>query len=201
MDEAEFQALYGRWEPLTPHQVRDLFADAPFRWWIAGGHALELGGAASRPHDDVDVAVLFDDLPALREWLRDYHLWEAHSGGLRPLLAGEDLQPEREQLWLRRDANHPWLADIVLTPSEDGSWLFKKDRRISLPLDEVGSTTDGVSFLKPHVALLHKAHLTRDKDAADFDAVLPHLEHAARRWLDDALALYKPEHPWRERLR
>src|SRR5438067_1346887 len=106
MDEAEFQALYGRWEPLTPHQVRDLLADAPIRWWIAGGYALELGGAAPRPHDDIDVAVLFDDLPVLRERLSAFHLWEAHDG-LRPLLPGEELRPEREQLWLRRDASEP----------------------------------------------------------------------------------------------
>jgi hypothetical protein len=199
MDEAEFQALYGRWEPLTPHQVRDLFAGAPVRWWIAGGHALALGGAAARPHEDVDIAVLLDDLPALREHLRDFHLWEAHDG-IRPLRAGEELRPDREQLWLRRNASEPWLADIVLTPSENGRWLFKKDRRISLPLDDVGDMHDGVSCLKPQVALLHKAHLGRDKDEADFASLLPTLGEDARRWLDDALALYKPDHPWREYL-
>lgn len=200
MDEAEFQALYGRWQPLVPAQVRDLFAGAPFRWWLAGGWALELGGAASRRHDDIDVAVAFDDLAPLREWLCDFHLWEAHGGALRPLLPGEELRPEREQLWVRRDASQPWLADVVLTPVRDGRWIFKKDGRITRPLDEALQARDGIPHLRPEIAILHKAHLAREKDEADFASLLPVLDGSGRHWLADALALYLPGHPWRDRL-
>ena len=100
MDEQEFQALYGRWQPFTPAEVRGLLARAPFRWWLAGGWALELAGAAPRRHEDIDVGVSFDDLEAVREAFRDFHLWEAHEG-LRPLLPGEELRAGREQLWVR----------------------------------------------------------------------------------------------------
>src|SRR3954452_10099875 len=201
MDEAEFQALYGRWSPLRPAEVRDLFAEAPFRWWIAGGWAAELAGAAPREHADTDVAVLFGDLAALRARLADFHLWEAHSGSLRPLLPGEELTSEREQLWLRRTADDPWLADFLLTPSDDGRWLCKRDHRISLPLAELGATTDdGVHYLRPEVVLLMKAKHVRPKDEADFASLLPQLDDRARAWLDEALALAHPEHPWRERL-
>lgn len=202
MDEHEFQRVYGRWEPLTPAEVQALFAGAPFRWWLAGGWAIELAGGPPRTHGDTDVVVLLDDLPAIRAHLAGYHLWEAHDGSLRPLLPGEDLREEREQLWVRRDAAQPWLADLLLTPSKDGRWLFKRDHRISLPLDELGATTgDGVSYLRPEVVLLHKARATRDKDDADFDAILPRLAAPARSWLDDALSIAHHEHPWRARLR
>jgi aminoglycoside-2''-adenylyltransferase len=198
--EAVFQALYGPWTPLTPGEVGDLFANAPFRWWIGGGWALELDGSARRRHEDIDIVVLLADVDAVRAQLAAFHLWEAHDGTLRPLLPGETLTPEREQLWVRRNAMEPWLADVVLAPSEGGRWLFKKDHRISLPLDDVGVTRDGVPFLKPEVALLHKAHSSRNKDESDFAAVLPALERPARAWLDGALAVYRPEHAWRERL-
>lgn len=197
MDEAEFQNIYGRWEPPDPAGARRVFADAPFRWWIAGGWALDVATGATRDHGDTDVVVLFDDLEAIRAHFGDFHLWEAHDGSLRPLLAGEDLRPDREQLWVRRDAASPWLVDLLLTPSEDGRWLFKRDRAISLPLDELGDE----NVLRPEVVLLHKARANRAKDAADFDRTLPVLAAPARRWLDDALARHLPDHPWRARLR
>lgn len=202
MDDAELERLYGRWQPLTPPEAQALFAGAPFRWWLAGGWAIELAGGPPRAHGDTDVVVLFDDLDAIRAHLAGYHLWEAHDGSLRPLLSGEDLRDEREQLWVRRDATQPWLVDLLLTPSATGRWLFKRDHRISLPLDDLGATTeDGVPYLRPEVVLLHKARATRDKDDADFDAILPRLDTAARTWLDHALALVHPEHPWRARVR
>ena len=99
-----------------------------------------------------------------------------------------------------RDASHPWLADIVLTPTHGGRWVFKKDNRITLPLDHALAARDGVEYLKPEIAILHKAHLMRQKDEADFDSLLPALDDRARDWLDNALALYLPAHPWRTRL-
>jgi hypothetical protein len=200
VDEAEFQLLYGRWQPLPPLEVRDLFAGAPFRWWVAGGWAIELATGVERKHDDTDVVVFFDDLPDIRAWLAGFHLWEAHDGALRPLLPGEGLREEREQLWVRRNAGEPWLVDLLLSPSEDGRWLYKRDHRISLPVDELGATKDGISYLQAQVALLHKAKATRDKDEADFESALPLLGSRERAWLDEALALAHPDHPWRARL-
>ena len=149
MDEQEFQALYGRWQPFTPAEVRGLLARAPFRWWLAGGWALELAGAPPRRHEDIDVGVSFDDLEAVREAFRDFHLWEAHEG-LRPLLPGEELRAGREQLWVRSDASHPWRADIVLTPTRGGRWVFKKGNRITLPLDNALAAKDGIEYLPEH---------------------------------------------------
>ena len=88
--EGELQRLYGRWAPLLPREVARLFEGAPFPWWIGGGWAAEASGAPPRPHADTDVVVLFDDLAAVRSWLADFHLWEAHAGSLRPLLPDDD---------------------------------------------------------------------------------------------------------------
>ena len=56
---------------------------------------------------------------------------------------------------------------------------------------------EGVPYLAPEVQLYAKAHDTRPKDEQDFEAALPVLGAAQRRWLADALP---PEHPWRARL-
>jgi Aminoglycoside-2''-adenylyltransferase len=197
LSDSELERLYGRWEPLTPQELVPLFDGAPFRWWIAGGWATEACGAPPRKHADIDVVVLFDDLPAIRSWLSDFHLWEAHAGTLRPLLPGDELRAEREGVWVRRDADHPWFFDLLLTRTEDGRWLFKRDARISLPLDDLGRTIRGIPYLRPSVVLLHKAKALREKDQADFEGILPVLDDNEREWLDNALAIAHPDHPWR----
>lgn len=173
------------------------FGAAPFPWWVAGGWAAEAGGAAPRPHEDTDLAVLRRDLDALRGWLADHHLWEAHDGSLRPLRPASDLSPGREQLWVRRNAASPWVVDVLLTPADGDTWIFKRDERIRLPLGRVGWVApDRVRYLSPEVVLLFKAKGRRPKDDMDFRSLLPRLADDARRWLHDALAVAHPGHPW-----
>src|SRR5207342_149782 len=88
-------------------RVAELFRGPSVRWWIAGGRAAR-AGAPDRHHEDIDVAVRIDDLDGLRKDLSDWHLWEANSGTLRPLLPGDHLTEGCEQLWARRNAQHPW---------------------------------------------------------------------------------------------
>jgi hypothetical protein len=179
LDEESFQALYGRWDPLDPGQVAELFAGSPVRWWVAGGRAARIG-AAPRPHEDTDIAVSRSDLDELREALSGWHLWEANDGTLRPVLAGQPLTTGCEQLWLRRAAEHPWRLDIQLDPS-DQEWVFKRDTSIRLPWPRAQQTIDGVRYLRPEIALLYKARLDRPKDRADLAAAA--LDAGARAWL------------------
>ena len=60
----------GPWEPLPLVDATSLFQGAPFRWWVCGGHALELHlGRSWRTHDDIDIGICLDDARALRSWL------------------------------------------------------------------------------------------------------------------------------------
>ena len=65
LDEDAFQSLHGRWEPLEPGQVAEMFSGSSVRWWIAGGRAAR-AGAPPRWHADTDVAFRLDDLDELR---------------------------------------------------------------------------------------------------------------------------------------
>lgn len=195
LDEAAFQALYGRWDPPSPAQVAALLAGSPagcrVRWWIAGGRAAR-AGAPARQHDDTDIAVRLSDLDRLRTQLSGWHLWEASSGTLRPLLPGDRLTPGCEQLWARRDAQHPWELDLLLDRS-DAEWVFKRDSRVRLPWPRALHEVDSVPHLRPEVALLHKAHLDRPKDRADLAAA--RLTPDAREWLAGTLDLLG-HHDW-----
>jgi len=197
LDDKAFQRLYGPWQAWPPAEVAERFAGAPFTWWIVGGWSLDVGSARRREHEDTDIAVLAGELQAVRTWLRDFHLWEADSGSLRPLLPDLPITPLCQQLWMRRDAMSPWLLDLPLAPAADDRWLYKRDHRVQLPLSEVVVTgPGGVPYQRPEITLLFKARLQRPKDEADFAATLPTLGVAARRWLYDSLSLTEPGHPW-----
>src|SRR5215470_4527838 len=179
LDEEAFQALYGRWAPMEPAEVAALFGSSSVRWWIAGGRAARVG-AQPRHHEDTDVAVRIDDLEELREDFSDWHLWEANSGTLRPLLPGAAVTEKCEQLWARRNAQQPWQLDLLLDRSRD-EWVFKRDARAHVPWQRALHTVNGIPYLRPEIALLHKAHLDRPKDRADLAAA--QLDPDSRAWL------------------
>jgi hypothetical protein len=183
LDEEAFQLLYGRWDPLEPEQVADLLSSASVRWWIVGGRAAR-AGAPPRHHDDTDVAVRAGDLGELRKALSAWHLWEANSGTLRPLLPGTALTEGCDGLWARRNAQQPWQLDLLLDRSGD-EWVFKHDPRAHLPWPRALHTVNGIPYLRPELALLHKAHLDRPKDRVDLAAA--QLDPDSRAWLADML--------------
>ncbi|WP_285664660.1 nucleotidyltransferase domain-containing protein [Actinorhabdospora filicis] len=200
MDFATFQSIYGPWAAPDPAGAAALLAGAPFRWWVAGGWALDAFTGVSRFHEDIDVVVLRRDLPAIREFFAGRHLWTAHAGAIRPLLPEWELEEEREQLWLRDDAYSPWLLDVLLTPDDGERLLFKRDHAIGLPLERAGWERDGVRYLAPELALLYKARMMREKDEHDFAAAEPGLTTAARSWLRESIERHLPGHGWLQRL-
>lgn len=198
----EFQRIYGPVRALSPAEAGVLFDGAPLRWWVAGGWSVELGAEPRRFHEDLEIAVPRDDVPALREWLRDYHLWDTHDARLQFLARDMAVPMDHGQLWLRRDAYSPWLLDVMLTPVTGDTWFYKRDDRISRPLDYVVRVgADGIPYQRPEITLLFKARRRWEKDEADFSAIAPQLAVTERAWLRDAIALTEPaRHPWLERL-
>jgi hypothetical protein len=185
LEKDALQSLYGRWDPLEPAEVAALLAEADVHWYIAGGRAARVG-ACPRSHDDTDVIIRVGDVENLRAVLAGWHLWEVNSGALRPLLPGLPLSEGCEQFWARLDASHPWQLDMPLdVRSTDSEWIFKRDGSVRLPWDRALHTVDGVTYLRPELALLHKARLDRPKDRADLAAAV--LAPDARAWLADTL--------------
>ncbi len=202
LSEEEFQAIYGRLAPMSVAELAQTLEGAPFRWWIVGGWSTELDDQPRRDHVDLEISVARDDLDALRAWLPDHHFWDIHDGMLHFLKPGAGITDEQhEQVWVRRDAFSPWILDVLLTPVDGDTWLYKRDRRLSLPMREVIVERDGVPYQRPEIALLFKARRRAPRDEEDYAAVAPTLAEEARTWLRDAIALSEPPgHPWLARL-
>jgi hypothetical protein len=202
-EDLAFLDVYGDWDPLTPTELGHLMGGFPDPWWVAGGYAVEAFTGVARRHEDIDMVVFSDSVPALRAHLGEtFHLWSNHGGTFRII---DDVHPEplhqSSQIWMRRDARSPWRLDCLLNPSVDGRWQSTRDRGFVADLDAVTWVAgDGVRDLNPEVALLFKAKQHRAKDEIDLESAWPLLTVQLRSWLRDAVLRLHPDHPWQHRL-
>jgi hypothetical protein len=144
------------------------------------------------------------DLPLLRRHLAGrLDVWTADDGTLRPLLPSDDpdgaadtvLPAGRGQVWVRPSGAEPWEYDILLMTGDRDTWEFKRDRRIRLPLDDIGWSREGVHYLRPEIQLLLSPG-PPSEDQCDCDAALPLLNRESLVWLRESLELVHPGHRW-----
>jgi hypothetical protein len=75
----------GSWDPLPLPELTEIFKSAPFRWWVAGGTAIDLFlERVTRFHDDLDVEVLRADQIKVQRLLAPWDMHIAQDGRLRP---------------------------------------------------------------------------------------------------------------------
>jgi hypothetical protein len=193
----------GEWRALSAAELRAILERQPARWWIAGGHALELfAGRSWRAHGDLDAGILRADQPRMFAALaRDWELHAAHDGRLTRLRPGEVAAPEANSVWCRSGAREPWRFELLLEASDGDDWVFRRERSLRVPLAElVRRSAGGCPYLRPDVQLLYKAKQPRPHDDADFAAVAPLLDPESHDWLRRALTRVHPGHSWLERL-
>jgi hypothetical protein len=195
---AEAKDALGPWDPITPSDAVHLFERAPFWWAVAGGWAIDIFlGAQTREHHDLDLAIARHEQGLVFETLV-LQGWDVHvaAGGRLTPWRGERLDTADNNLWCRRPGEAAWRFDLVVTEIDDGDWVFRRNPRVRLAIDEA-ITVGAPSFVSPHVQLLFKARHRQAKDDADLAAVLSRLGPERRRWLHDALRVTEgPEHPW-----
>lgn len=190
----------GSWEPLDLDAAVDVFSSADFRWWIGGGHALDLHvGRTWRVHEDTDIGVVRAELGALRALLSGWDLHVA-AGGRLSAWRGEPLAATRHQnnVWCRRGPDGPWALDITIGEGTGVDWIFRRDPTIRAPWDRaVLRTPHGVPYLAPELQLLFKSKDPRPKDDIDAAEVIPALDVIQRTFLAGQL---EPDHPWQQLL-
>ncbi|GID97546.1 hypothetical protein Adi01nite_69580 [Amorphoplanes digitatis] len=177
--------------------IADRLAGIEPAWCVAAGWALDLfRGVQTRPHHDLEIAVPAAGFAQVAPRFGDCDFYTTHDGTVRPATA--DTLRVSHQTWALERATGKWRLDVFREPHDGDVWIFRRDDRIRRPYaDVIRRTPDGIPYLAPEIVLLFKAKSPRDKDEADFRGVLASLDPGARRWLDEALAVISPAHPWR----
>lgn len=191
------------WDPWPPRTITERLGGAAFPWFVAGGWALDLfRGETTRAHEDLEIAVPAGAFPQLPPLFPDMVFWVPQGGSRLAPMSPATLAGESHQTWAWDRSAGCWRFDVFREPHDGHTWICRRDPAIRMPYPEVvRRTADGVPYLVPEIVLLFKAKHVREKDAADFDGVLPLLTAAQRAWLDGALAAVQPGHEWRARLR
>jgi len=185
--------------PFAPvERVADLLRGFSAPWFVAGGWAIDLFlERVTRPHEDVDIALLRRDQAAIRPHLSGWTFTKVVLGERIPWQEGERLQPPVHEIHADRADGDPTRLEFLLDETSGDSWAFRRDRRITRPLMSLGiQAASGVPFLVPEIVLLYKAKDPSAKDHADFELAGPRLAAGQREWLRQTLETCHPGHPW-----
>jgi hypothetical protein len=184
----------------APLAIATLLEGVVAPWWIGGGWAIDLFlGRVTRAHQDVDVVILRRDQERFRRhlgpgWALVYV--QRPGGGRVPWTAGQRLASPIHEIHATAPATGETL-ELLLNEADGSTWHYRRDARITLPLDRLGATSRAViPALAPEVALLYKSKDPRPTDLADLRVALPALDHAAILWLDGAVGQAHPLSPY-----
>lgn len=192
----------GAWIPWRPGEAMKQLGGAPSLWCVAGGWALDLWlGKQTRPHYDLEIAVLRPDFATFRARLSRFDFFVAADGKVFVLPSEASPGSQHHQVWVLDRSAKIWRMDILLEPGDTDTWVFRRDETIRCPRSQmIATTTEGVPYLKPEGVLLYKAKATRPKDEDDFRTCAPLMAFAARTWLKSALVRSYPSHHWIDQL-
>jgi len=200
-----FEPDLEKWDAWRPEEAARRLAGVQAPWYVAAGWAIDLFlGGGYREHEDLEVAIpahRFDEFAAALDGLGMFVVGTPADGWVTPLEHAGDALSGTHQTWAREPETGLWRIDVFREPSDDETWICRRDEWIRMPFAEaILPTGDGIPYARPEIVLLYKARRARDKDEADFAAVLPRLDKSARARLRTWLELVHPGHAWIRRL-
>ncbi len=178
--------------------INDLLGGFSQPWFVAGGWAIDLHvGRVTRPHKDVEIAILRRDQDAIRNHLPkwEFHYVTPGRPGLEPWEKGLRLDPPIHEV----HASGPGKADleILLNESTGGVWRFRRMMEIARPLSKMGHKSEtGLPYLAPEIVLLYKAKEPTDINEQDFQVTRPLLASEASEWFRISVEACYPGHAW-----
>ena len=181
--------------------IAALLSPLPVTWGFCGGWAIDLFlNRITRPHKDVDVAILRADQCTVFNFLhqRGWALEKAVDGSLIPLKEHELLVLPIHTVWCRNIRFQPDFLELLLNEHEGNHFLFRRNRSIRYPLNQAFLISpSGFPILAPEIALLYKSNNLQDaENRSDFQFVLPALNTERKQWLAQALHILSPTHEW-----
>jgi hypothetical protein len=173
------------WRPLSLDEVKNLFVEANFSFWISGGWALDLFlGRQTRPHEDLDISINRRDQSLLRNYLKTWDLQivdPPNSKILRPWQVAEYFDHPFYNVWARKKISEPWNIQFMLCDFDGFEWIYRRNSKIRGPVTEFSWTTpEGLQVLSPVIQLLYKSRSPREKDEVDLQNCLPQLNSNQR---------------------
>ena len=182
-------------------QAAEIFMDYDRPWAVCGGWAIDLFlNRVTRPHKDVDFAVLRKDQLVIQNYLlsRGWTLEKAISGELIPWQQGEWIDLPVHTIWCKNPKASPDFIELLFNEVDEVNFHFRRDTSITLPFEKmIVSSRSDIPILAPEIVLLYKSkNVEASPYVGEFKKVLPHLSAEACDWLIAALRKLYTNHCW-----
>lgn len=121
-------------------QATKLLAAYDRPWGVCGGWAIDLFlNRVTRPHKDVDFAVLRKDQFVIQEYLlsRSWTLEKAVSGQLIPWQKSEWIDLPVHTIWCKNPTASPDFIELLFNEVDEVNFHFRRDTTITLPLEKM----------------------------------------------------------------
>ncbi|WP_305752636.1 nucleotidyltransferase domain-containing protein [Mammaliicoccus sciuri] len=165
-------------------------------WFIAGGWALDLYiGKKTRHHEDIEIGIFRNDQLYLKDYFKGWKFKKIVNGQVYEW-RDEILELPIHEVYVFNENTNEQI-EILLNELNNNEWVYRRDLRITKPLNTTFSYTDlGIPYLNPEIVLLFKTSHTREKDNQDFKFFINQLNDKKREWLSKNLKLTNPNHKW-----
>jgi hypothetical protein len=165
-------------------QLKEFFDKAAFDWCVCSGYAIDLFvGHGTRSHDNLDVAVFWQDKKKIINYMLDrkWGVFEVLGNGVVcELINGSTFSPEKHHLICFTKGNdnchlaslgsdmyqlsldsreHARLdyIEFLFSYKEDDFFLYAYNPAIYRPLQQAVLNKDGTAYLAPEMVLLYKS--------------------------------------------
>lgn len=206
-------------EPVA--RVAALFATFKAPWALCGGWAVDAWlGRITRDHFDVDITIYSEDQGTLFDHLREWTLiphdslvpdskepWDGRELVLPAHIHAAE-SPEVAFAWVNPSAADPdgLKLDLELNKASEDGWVLHPEPRVVYPREAAFAPSRwGMPAVVPAILAFYKATAyfdnpafsgRRPHDETDFRLLWGMLDRDSQRWLRDAVATVRPEHPW-----
>ena len=186
------------WRAWRPEQAAEHLAGVGIDWCVVGGWAIDLWlGRETRPHEDLEIAILRDDFAAIRTHLSGFDLHSVGDGEVRRLAPTTMPPADKHQNWVLdprgervADGHH----DGIRRRANVGVSTRSVDPRAAQP-DDRHARRRAVPETGRRAAVQGESGTGKGRSAIS-RPVCRVLDDAARAWLAEALARAHPDHPW-----
>jgi hypothetical protein len=132
------------WAPWHPNEVVKRLAGAPAAWCVVGGWALDLWlRQQTRPHHDLEIAVLRRDFATLRAHLTCFKCFAVAGGSVSVLPADSFPGPLQHQIWVLDEPAKAWSNRYFSRTRRRSDLDFSPRRSTSSPTFADGRSYSG----------------------------------------------------------
>jgi len=182
----------------VPVEVNSLLGDTSILWGVAGGWAIDLFlDRETRPHHDIEVAILRRSQLEMKKKLSDWRFEYIHRGKTIDWSLDIYLENPIHEIYAINENHSPVRLEILLNEHAGNQWVFRRNNGIKMPISDIFlKTARGIPILHPKIVLLYKVKINAPKDLEDLISAVPLLTKKDRSWLYNTIWSTYGRHEW-----